>query len=531
MEYTICEGKKIDSKHYLSIGYRYTLTQIYGGTKYLRCTLWRTQPWNCPGKAFICDDSNLLTNKQDHNHAPAVYNSETIKLRNKLKRAAENSTLNLREMFDDQTRDEEAGASIAYCQIRNSLVKRRKKLYPGVPSTSEEFKEMIFDSGFLNFYRGSVSLPNNEGTAILFISDLMLANLKLTKSIKFDATFYVVPKIFYQLFTIFTTTDDNSFPCVHVLMSRKTEGLYRAVLEKILEIEPDLKPDDAIGDFEVAPRNAFKAVIPSINIKGCLFHYCQAIWTHTKKYNLVTCYSKSEQFKKWLKCIMALPLLPQGEIGTVFKILSEEQVEVCETDQRSKRKLIKYINSEWASKDGLSIYSSGFTTNNACEIYHKGLKSKIRIKRPNIWSFMEHLEQTIKKYDLEYQRFSNGLNISNYQKSENAEKCKRREVCKSKLESTEYTSIQYLREISSTIGKPINITEEIDCGTSSSDDSEEEVIEASKCIVCLSERLITFILMPCAHANICAVCAGHFEIGMNCPACRTTISDKFRIYS
>ena len=99
-----------ESKHYLSIGYRYTLTQIYVGNKYLRCTLWRTQPWNCTGKAFIYDDNNLLTNKQDHNHAHAVYNSETIKLRNKLKRAAENSTLNLREMFDDQTRDEEAGA-------------------------------------------------------------------------------------------------------------------------------------------------------------------------------------------------------------------------------------------------------------------------------------------------------------------------------------------------------------------------------------------------------------------------------------
>ena len=46
---------------------------------------------------------------------------------------------------------------------------------------------------------------------------------------------------------------------------------------------------------------------------------------------------------------------------------------------------------------------------------------------------MEHLVQTIKKYDLEYQRFLNGLNISNYQKSENAEKCKKREACKSKL--------------------------------------------------------------------------------------------------
>ena len=110
MEYTICEGKKVDSKHYISIYYRYTLTQIYGGTKYLRCTLWRTQPWNCPGKAFICDGSNLLTNKQEHNHTPAVYNSDTIQLRNKLKRAAENSTLNLREIFDNQTSDDPAGA-------------------------------------------------------------------------------------------------------------------------------------------------------------------------------------------------------------------------------------------------------------------------------------------------------------------------------------------------------------------------------------------------------------------------------------
>ena len=49
-------------------------------------------------------------------------------------------------------------------------------------------------------------------------------------------------------------------------------------------------------------------------------------------------------------------------------------VELCETDQKSKRKLIKYINSELASKDGLPVYSSGFATNNACEIYHKGLK-------------------------------------------------------------------------------------------------------------------------------------------------------------
>ena len=69
------------------------------------------------------------------------------------------------------------------------------------------------------------------------------------------------------------------------------------------------------------------------------------------------------EFKKWLKCIMSLTLVPQGQIGTEFKILSEEQFELCETDHKSKQKLIKYLNS---GKDGLSVYSSGSTTNNAC---------------------------------------------------------------------------------------------------------------------------------------------------------------------
>ena len=81
---------------------------------------------------------------------------------------------------------------------------------------------MIVLSGVLKFYKGSVSLTKNEGTAVVFISNLMLDNYKLTKTIKFEATFYVVLKNFYQLFTIFTTNDDSSSPCVHVLMSRRT---------------------------------------------------------------------------------------------------------------------------------------------------------------------------------------------------------------------------------------------------------------------------------------------------------------------
>ena len=90
-------------------------------------------------------------------------------------------------------------------------------------------------------------------------------------------------------------------------------------------------------------------------------------------------------------------------------------------------------------------------TNNCCEVYHKSLKSIIRVKRPNLWAFMEFLEKNLKKHDLEYQRKKNGLEIGGRSKKdvENEEK---RNRCKAKLENKECTPLQYLEEVSNTIG-------------------------------------------------------------------------------
>ena len=77
--------------------------------------------------------------------------------------------------------------------------------------------------------------------------------------------------------------DGHFFPCVHVLMSRKTESLNKAVIERILEIEPEFKPDFAVGDYEAASKNAFQAIVHSFNVVGCLFHYSKSIWARDNK--------------------------------------------------------------------------------------------------------------------------------------------------------------------------------------------------------------------------------------------------------
>jgi len=93
----------------------------------------------------------------------------------------------------------------------------------------------------------------------------------------FDATFKVVPRIYYQLFTIIVPHADYAFPVLYALMSRKTQSLYAAVFEKVNQLVPSFTPLYAMADFEEAPVAAFKSVYVDANIAGCWFHYAQVI--------------------------------------------------------------------------------------------------------------------------------------------------------------------------------------------------------------------------------------------------------------
>ena len=220
-------------------------------------------------------------------------NSSVIVLNNKIKRAAESSTENLREIFDEVTSGDQAGALLSYRSVRNTMVKRGRLELPGNPKTLEQFEIMIKKHVFLPFRSMVFSL---EGFAALFWSDLMFESLKNSDAINFDATFYVVPKLFYQLFTIFLQEGHHALPAIHVLMSKKSESLYDAVLQKVTELMPNFKQKLAVGDYEKASRNSFRKAFDSIEISGCLFHFAKAIWKKLTKVHLSFTYTKNSEF-------------------------------------------------------------------------------------------------------------------------------------------------------------------------------------------------------------------------------------------
>jgi len=98
--------------------------------------------------------------------------------------------------------------------------------------------------------------------------------LRSCRSVYVDATFRVVPSLFYLLFTVFVQhTADHSSPVMYALMTRKATALYQVVFEMLHELLPDFQPNQVIADFEEAPATAIRAVFGDAVTVSAVFNY------------------------------------------------------------------------------------------------------------------------------------------------------------------------------------------------------------------------------------------------------------------
>ena len=89
------------------------------------------------------------------------------------------------------------------------MYKRKRRATPALPTTSAEADAAVRSSRYAQlsdgeFYRGLAEAREN-GSALVFASDTQLELLRCATQIYFDATFKVVPMIYYQLFTLLWT--------------------------------------------------------------------------------------------------------------------------------------------------------------------------------------------------------------------------------------------------------------------------------------------------------------------------------------
>ena len=113
------------------------------------------------------------------------------------------------------------------------------------------------------------------------MSDFGIEIMAQSEKWHFDGTFKKCPKLLKQLLTVHAIYKDEFFSCAYCVLPDKTSKTYKIIFDKLKEILlskcDELKVKEIMSDFEAALMNQLKLTFNWTLIKGCWFHFNQAI--------------------------------------------------------------------------------------------------------------------------------------------------------------------------------------------------------------------------------------------------------------
>jgi len=176
-------------------------------------------------------------------HGDAAAEIKRLQLSNSCKRKATEDDRPLRQIFSDVCRsvDADTAQSVSFADLENAMYKRRRLAQPALPTSNEDADTVVRNSRYAQldgdeFYRGvSDRCRSRRHSPCVCVTETTPKQvLQTATEVYFDATFKVVPALYYQLLTVFVPYADSAFPIFFALMSRKTEALYAKVFEKTI---------------------------------------------------------------------------------------------------------------------------------------------------------------------------------------------------------------------------------------------------------------------------------------------------------
>ena len=123
--------------------------------------------------------------------------SEVFALKSACRIRAKNSRDNLRDLFSDFTRSDPSAHKVTFKECESLMFIARRTSQPIIPKSAMEFCEQLPSTNFALNFKAAIILDGR--IAVIFFSEKihnMIGDIC-------NGTFYVVPKLFYQLFTIF----------------------------------------------------------------------------------------------------------------------------------------------------------------------------------------------------------------------------------------------------------------------------------------------------------------------------------------
>ena len=181
----------------------------------------------------------------------------------------------------------------------------------------------------------------------------------------------------------------KKLPLLFVLVSGRKTHDYKDVLRAVIGLLPsEPRVKRVVIDFERAMWKGFVSVMPEVELKGCAFHWSQAVWRKVQEYSRQQQYMKHTGTLTYIKRLVALPFLPAQHIPAAFNHLAQD------AGSEPLCRLVEYVRYTWLDSTirppaAWSVFSLNIRTINDVEGWHRRLNFR---GRQNMCFYMLHEE-------------------------------------------------------------------------------------------------------------------------------------------
>ena len=112
---------------------------------------------------------------------------------------------------------------------------------------------------------------------------------------------------------VFLRQDESikQFPLLFALMSGKSASDYASKLQNIIQKIPNAPSvTTGISDFEAATWSAFRQFLPQVRVRGCSFHWGQAVRRKVQDLGVAVPYTKYANTDIFIRRLLCLPFIP-----------------------------------------------------------------------------------------------------------------------------------------------------------------------------------------------------------------------------
>ena len=201
-------------------------------------------------------------------------------------------------------------------------------------------------------------------------------------------------------------------------------------------------------DFEKAMWQACSSVLPSCRLRGCLFHWNQAVWRKVQDIGLRSEYTNDPAVKKVIRRLFGLPFLPASDIRHTFWLLS------LTAFSGKLVELFSYVHDTWMQMQGgmwkpehWSAFKEDIRTNNDVEGWHHRFNSRALKGNLPFYALVRMLHEE-SRLTLMYQGFSEAGKFPAYKKTRYLQMDIRLRHHWAEFDANEITSMELLRRCS-----------------------------------------------------------------------------------